>query len=368
MWRKNSLFIQKCDREIVWRNWEKVANNVISAQKILVIKLNNKTVEIKARVRFRTFFLILRIFWYKYTKKSERARRKWGKKSKESEWREFSILLKNLEKSLLGIDESRLFDPHSSSLSALHLHNVLPFPVSQFDLFLKMMSARRRASLVPRDMDYERDNIAYHEGDLGGVGTKCKNFTICKGVLAPDWWSIKGRYICNNCDIEGWGVLSFPESPVECPICLEVKPGISMPVRCQHATCIDCFRRLHMIVEVNNFPYSVDEPLCYDHIELLRNYLDNPGDPYWDIHHPSLRSWHNPDVNISRRARYEAIGALSLYEGDGGEQGVGNSACSTCRRMHSPDWMLEPLADWICIAQYSEILILRGNVMSLSEM
>ena len=104
---------------------------------------------------------------------------------------------------------------------------------------------------MPRDLDYENNNIAYDEQypiDTGG-GIKCKNYEICEAVLPKWWYDCKGRYLCTNCDIffGTWGVQTGKGelkiyNNLECPICLENKKSISQPF-CDHTVCIECFKR-----------------------------------------------------------------------------------------------------------------------------
>tara|TARA_B100002051_G_C16114442_1_gene336851 strand:+ start:209 stop:451 length:243 start_codon:yes stop_codon:yes gene_type:complete len=41
----------------------------------------------------------------------------------------------------------------------------------------------------------------------------------------------------------GKGILEISDN-LECPICLEIKRGISLP-NCEHTLCIDCFKRCY---------------------------------------------------------------------------------------------------------------------------
>lgn len=104
---------------------------------------------------------------------------------------------------------------------------------------------------MPRDLDYETDNVGYDEQYPDG-GIKCKNYELCESVLPTWWWDCKSNYLCTNCHMlygtwksgsyirTGKGVLNFADD-VHCPICFETKRGISYP-RCEHMACLQCFR------------------------------------------------------------------------------------------------------------------------------
>ena len=106
---------------------------------------------------------------------------------------------------------------------------------------------------MERDLEYENNNIGYDDQytEEDGGGIKCKNYELCKSVLPKWWYDCKGKYLCINCDMmfgtwgsqTGKGILEINDN-LECPICLEVKRGISQP-RCEHTLCIDCFKKCY---------------------------------------------------------------------------------------------------------------------------
>jgi hypothetical protein len=92
---------------------------------------------------------------------------------------------------------------------------------------------------MERDMDYEKNNIGYDwQYPEEGGGIKCKNYELCGEVLPIWWFECKGNYLCTNCHMSygtwesndykhiGKEVLEFNDN-IECPICLEIKRGIS---------------------------------------------------------------------------------------------------------------------------------------------
>ena len=153
---------------------------------------------------------------------------------------------------------------------------------------------------MERDLEYENNNKGSNDQSIvtdeqypeeEGGRIKCKNFELCEEVL-PEWWfDCKNNYLCTNCHMMfgtwgendgniGKGVLEISDNK-ECPICLEIKKGISYP-RCNHTACIDCFRR-------SFYGDQSGEPLFpYPEIE----------DEYFE--HPNLNKWNNeyPLINI----------------------------------------------------------------------
>jgi len=138
-----------------------------------------------------------------------------------------------------------------------------------------------------RDFDYEKNNIGYDyqytEEDGGGI--KCKNYELCECIL-PEWWfECKGNYLCTNCHMMfgtwgtqiGKGVLEISDN-IKCPICMEVKRGISYP-RCDHYVCISCFKRCWYRDDSDEpeFPYSSDiEDEYYDDMENAKWLIEYP--------------------------------------------------------------------------------------------
>lgn len=144
-----------------------------------------------------------------------------------------------------------------------------------------------------RDLIYEENNIGfdYQYTKEEGGGIKCKNYEICKCVLPKWWFECKGNYLCTNCDMmfgtwgsgenshTGKGILEISDN-IDCPICLEVKKGISQP-RCNHSLCVDCFKRCYYGDSSNDdgepiFPYPDIEDEYYDDQENIKWANDYP--------------------------------------------------------------------------------------------
>jgi hypothetical protein len=99
---------------------------------------------------------------------------------------------------------------------------------------------------MPRDLEYERNNIVYDEQCTveNGGGIKCKNYRFCKGILPIWWYNCKEKYLCTSCDMFGWGELIIFESNDDCAVCMEGgKPTVMFPADCGHFFCVDCTRR-----------------------------------------------------------------------------------------------------------------------------
>ena len=85
---------------------------------------------------------------------------------------------------------------------------------------------------------------------------------------------------------------------IECPICLEIKLGISYPNR-DHLICIDCFKLCYYgdYYYESQFPYP----------ELEDEYDDNPDNPKWELNYPLIteynEKWDEWDYN--RETKYE---------------------------------------------------------------
>ena len=145
-----------------------------------------------------------------------------------------------------------------------------------------------------RDLDYEKNNIAYDwqytEADGGGI--KCKNYIICQSVL-PNWWfECEGSYLCTNCDMMfrtwkngnyqhyGKGILEVTVN-FECPICLEVTECISQP-RCNHSVCISCFKRCYYGDE------NIDGEPIFPYPDIEDEYYDDPDNIKWSNDYPLI--------------------------------------------------------------------------------
>ena len=132
---------------------------------------------------------------------------------------------------------------------------------------------------MERDLDYESHSIGYDEQYPDG-GILCKNHIVCETILPRWWFDCKRRYLCTNCDMLFGRILEIKDA-VECPICLEVKKGITLS-RCTHAICITCFKRCYYGDESGEpvFPYPE-----------MEEYWDTPEDPKW-LEYPLLQSYH----------------------------------------------------------------------------
>ena len=122
-----------------------------------------------------------------------------------------------------------------------------------------------------RDFDYENNNIEYtksfiEEDGKDGEGIKCKNYIVCEEILPKWWFGCKGCYLCVGCLINRFDILKIINN-VECPICLEIKEGITQP-RCDHSVCISCFKRCQYGDQNREgepiFPYPDIEDEYYD--------------------------------------------------------------------------------------------------------
>ena len=150
---------------------------------------------------------------------------------------------------------------------------------------------------MPRDLEYENNNIGYdcqYTIEDGG-GIKCKNYELCKAVLPKWWFDCKNNYICTGCDMF-FGELELRDN-IECPVCYECKRGISQP-RCQHFVCIDCFKRCYYVQEDNRpeFPYPEIEDEYDDD--------DDHENPKWETDYPLIRVYRIM-CDIWEEERYE---------------------------------------------------------------
>lgn len=110
------------------------------------------------------------------------------------------------------------------------------------------------------------------------VPIECPNFKICETIL-PKCITFCHKGTCGSCAYmigrppEYSGKLTFYDS-VECPVCLEEKPGVKQ-VRCEHKICIDCFKRCNYggeYIPQPVFPYSE---------EIEDEYDNNPDNDKW---------------------------------------------------------------------------------------
>lgn len=128
---------------------------------------------------------------------------------------------------------------------------------------------------------------------------KCPNYNLCQNSY-PKWIEDNHDGTCVNCDLDfgkwqgGKGKLNFFEN-IECPICLEYKPGVSYP-KCDHYACIQCVRRCFYGDFSNEpkFPYP----------ELENEYFENQEDRRWN-EFPLIfewkESWKNWDIETKNR-------------------------------------------------------------------
>jgi len=136
------------------------------------------------------------------------------------------------------------------------------------------------SQMMERDLDYESHYIGYDEQYPDG-GIQCKNHIVCNAVLPTWWFDCKGCYLCTNCDILFGRILKITE-PVECPICLEVKKGITLS-RCDHSICMNCFKRCYYGDQSGepSFPYP----------EIEEKYNEDPENPKW-LQDPLIQRYH----------------------------------------------------------------------------
>ena len=164
---------------------------------------------------------------------------------------------------------------------------------------------------MERDLVYENNNPIYSSVNKEW-GFKCKNYEVCGEVL-PSWWiECKFRYLCIGCDVmfaswsseehgfvhTGKGILDFSDN-IECPVCLEVKRGVTYP-NCQHFVCIDCFKRCFYLDDSGRpkFPYSE---------EIMDEYINDNANPKWEIEYPLIKKWNEEDSewSIKREIKFD---------------------------------------------------------------
>jgi hypothetical protein len=138
---------------------------------------------------------------------------------------------------------------------------------------------------MPKDLDYESTHFAYDfqcPKETGG-GIQCKNYKVCASVLPPWWWECNESYLCTNCEML-FGEFKFKE-PMECPICFDVKHGLSQ-LKCDHFICVDCFKRCYYGDEDREnepkFPYP----------ELEEEYFHDMDNVKWN-EYPLIYIFHN---------------------------------------------------------------------------
>ena len=118
---------------------------------------------------------------------------------------------------------------------------------------------------------------------------KCHNFLVCDSIV-PQWLLDCKRGTCTTCAYTFGrspvynGNLTFYDS-VECPVCLEDKPGVKQ-VNCDHTVCIDCFKRCHY--GGNNIP----QPVFPYSREIEDEYDSNTDDNKW-MNDPLIIKYNN---------------------------------------------------------------------------
>jgi hypothetical protein len=143
-----------------------------------------------------------------------------------------------------------------------------------------------------RDMEYELNNTRPN-GDI-----KCKNYQLCRDTLCIELF--KSNYLCDDCNITYEKPLEIKEN-VECPICLEIKRGVSQP-RCSHFTCVDCFKLCYYSYEIvkPKFPYPAIE---YEY------YYDR-NNPIWE-EYPLIKTywieWKKYVIKINEKKKKEFL-------------------------------------------------------------
>jgi hypothetical protein len=117
----------------------------------------------------------------------------------------------------------------------------------------------------------------YNTYELNGCphkcsAVKCPNFLICDSIV-PQWILGCNKGTCTSCGYTFGTKLTFYES-VECPICLEDKPGVKQ-VNCDHKVCIDCFKRCHYGSD------NIPQPVFPYPREIEDEYDNDPDDSKW---------------------------------------------------------------------------------------
>ena len=141
-----------------------------------------------------------------------------------------------------------------------------------------------------RDMECKnnnKNNNKKYNKLLSRWEIKCKNYELCESTFPfvnghppKDW------VLCIGCDIMfgawkgGRGILEISDN-VECPVCLEVKRGVSQP-KCGHMACIDCFKRCWY-----GDDNSENEPR-FPYPEIEEEYSWSPDDPKWADEYPLI--------------------------------------------------------------------------------
>jgi len=138
---------------------------------------------------------------------------------------------------------------------------------------------------------------------------KCPNFKVCE-YIAPKWIFNTNKDTCLNCRLCFNGKLTFYDS-VECPVCLENKPGVKQ-INCDHKICIDCFKRCQYGQSTPQPPFPYSE-------EIEDEYEENHHDPRW-VNDPLIKKYNEA------WAEYEAMRNIN----DAKEKSL--RLCGICRK------------------------------------
>ena len=138
---------------------------------------------------------------------------------------------------------------------------------------------------------------------------ECPNLKVC-GTILPKYITFCHKGTCMSCRIMFNGKLTFHDS-VECPVCLEDKPGVKQP-NCDHLACIDCFKRCQYGEKIPQPPFPYSE-------EIEDEYEENHDDPRW-INDPLIKKY-NEDF-----AEYEAMLEINYAK----EESL--RVCGICRK------------------------------------
>lgn len=99
---------------------------------------------------------------------------------------------------------------------------------------------------------------------------KCPNFAVC-GEALPRWVLGCHGGRCWRCNDRFGKNLTFPDEPVECPVCMEVKLSVIQP-NCTHMMCLDCFKRMQIDGPPRTgqpaFPYPDREDEYFDYFDI----------------------------------------------------------------------------------------------------
>jgi len=141
-----------------------------------------------------------------------------------------------------------------------------------------------------RDFDFKKNPeiICNHNCEV----KKCLNYNLCK-IECPGWYFLNNvmcyeciecfeTYICSKEKQERYEI-------VECPVCLQTKMCITQP-RCNHFTCIDCFKRCYYTD--NNFDIDNEPKFPYDKNIKKEFYTDifyEKENPKWTLEYPLIK-------------------------------------------------------------------------------